>query len=150
MAGTRGKVSRIPIAAALVVFVVAGCGGGAGPQKSALHGVPNALAQDWAGQASEIAAAAAARNDCHAQALANSLRAQVMQKRHLLPPRLRSPLVTGLDSLVARTTCTQTAPAPPSTRPAKPHGPPKPTKPHGHHDHHGHGNDQGGDHGGDG
>lgn len=147
MAGTRGTVSRIAIAAALVVLVVAGCGGGAGPQKAALHGVPNALAQDWAAQASEIAAAAAARNDCHAQALANSLRAQVMQKRHLLPLRLRSPLVTGVDSLVASTTCTRTV-VETTTQAPPPHGLKPLHKPHDH-GHHGHG-DQGGDQGGDG
>lgn len=136
-------MSRITAAAALVVLVVAGCGGGgAGPRKSTLHGVPSALAQDWAGQASAIAQAAAAGNDCHARALAVSLRKEVRQREHELPLRLRSPLVTGLDSLVARTTCTQTVPIPPSTAPSKPHGPPKPHKPH---DHHGHGKDHGGD-----
>ena len=147
MAGTRGKVSRIAAVAALVVLLAAGCGGGGRPQEVDLRGIPSALAQDWAGQAAAIAAAAAARDDCHAKALAVSLRTQVMQKRHLLPLRLRSPLLTGLDSLVARTTCTPPAPAPPSTQPSKPHGPPEPPhKPHDHgdHGHHGHGGDHGG------
>lgn len=144
-------VSRIAAVAVLVVLVAAGCGGGR-PQKVDLHGIPSALAQDWEGQAAAIAAAAAARNDCHARALAVSLRTQVMQKQHLLPLRLRSPLVTGIDSLVARTTCTPKPPAPRPTSPAKPRGPPKPPKPHdhGHHGHHGHGGDQGGGQGGDG
>jgi hypothetical protein len=129
--------------------VAAGCGGAARPQKAAVHGVPRALAQDWAAQASAIAAAAAARNDCHAQELALSLRSQVMQKQHLLPLRLRSPLVTGLDSLVGRTTCTQTVTVETTSGPPKPHGP-KPPEKHGPqhkpppHDH-GHGDGHGGD-----
>jgi hypothetical protein len=143
-------VSRIAAVAALVVLVAAGCGGGARPQKVSVHGIPSALAKDWAGQASAIAAAAAAGNDCHAQTLALSLRAQVMQKQHLLPVRLRSPLVTGLDSLVERTSCRQTVTVEttpqPSPKPQKPpHKPPphQPKPPHGHD--HGHGGKHGGD-----
>jgi hypothetical protein len=144
-------VSRVVAAGALVVLVAAGCASASRPQNVAVHGVPPALAQEWEGKASAIAAAAAARNDCRAHALAVSLRRQVIDQEHNLPLRLRSPLVTGVDSLVARTTCTQTAPAPPSTVPSKPQGPPKPHKPHGHHGHHGHGKDQGaGNQGGDG
>lgn len=140
-------MSRIAAVAVLVVLVAAGCGGGARPQKVNLHGVPSALAQDWAGQASAIAAAAAAENGCQAQALAVSLRKQVMQKQQLLPLRLRSPLVTGVDSLVERTSCretvtVETTPQPPQHGPKPPHKPPphKPKPPHGH----------GHDHGGDG
>ena len=155
MAGKRGKVSRILPAATVVLLVAAGCGGAARPQTSTLHGVPSALAQNWARQASAIAAAAAARNDCRARVLAVSLRRQVRQKERSLPLRLRSPLVTGLDSLVERTTCTRTVTpkttTPPSP-PPKPHGPKPPHKQHDHpgHGHHGHGGDQGGDQGGDG
>ena len=111
-----------------------------------MHGVPRALARNWEGQASAIAAAAASRDDCHAQALALSLRRQVMQKQHLLPLRLRSPLVTGLDSLVEHTTCTQTVtvettPVPPKHGPKPPekHGPHHAPPPHDHG--HGHGGD---------
>jgi outer membrane murein-binding lipoprotein Lpp len=150
MAGRRRKVSRIPAVAALVVLVVAGCGGGAPPQQTAtaVRGIPSALAQDWSGQASAIADAAAAGNDCRAQLFALSLRKQVMQKQHLLPLRLRSPLVTGVDSLVERTSCretvtVETTPAPPQHGPKPPHHPPPhgPKPPHGH----GHGDSHGGD-----
>lgn len=150
MAGRRGKVLRIAAAATLVVLLVAGCGGAAPPQQVAVRGVPSALAQDWEGKAAAIAAAAAAGNDCRAQGLAVSLRAQVIDQEHKLPLRLRSPLVTGLDSLVARTTCTQTATTPTTARLHGPEPPHKhPDKPKPQHKHHGHGN-QGGDQGGDG
>lgn len=149
-------MSRIAAVAALLVLVAAGCGGGARPRPASVHGVPSALAHDWAGQASAIAAAAESGDDCHAQALAVSLREQVMRKSHLLPLRLRSPLVTGLDSLVERTSCretvtVETTPAPPQHGPKPPHehpphGPKPPHGPHGH----GHGDDQGGGQGGDG
>ena len=141
-------MSRIAAVAALVVLVAAGCGGGARPQPTVAHGIPSALAQDWSGQASAIAAAAAAGNDCRAQALAVSFRKQVLQKQQLLPSRLRSPLVTGVDSLVERTSCretvtVETTAGPPQHGPKPPHHPPphgrKP--PHGH----GHGDKPGGD-----
>lgn len=141
-------MSRIAAVAALVVLVAAGCGGGARPQTTTVPRIPSALAQDWSGQASAIAAAAAAGDDCQAQALAVSLRKQVMQKQQLVPSRLRSPLVTGVDSLVERTSCRQTVTVattagPPQHGPKPPHHPPHhgPKPPHGH----GHGDKPGGD-----
>jgi hypothetical protein len=138
-------VTRFVSAAALVVVVVAGCGGATRPQRSALHGVPPALAQAWAERASAIAAAASGGDNCRAMQLADSLRNDVLAQRHKLPLRLRSALVTGVSDLADRLTCTstvtiETKPGPPPHKP--PHKPPH--EPPGHHHDHGHG------HGGDG
>jgi hypothetical protein len=130
--GYRGKVLRIVSAVVLLTVVAAGCGGTARPQRSAVHRMPRALAQEWEGQASAIAAAAAAGNDCRAMRLAASLRAEVTASRHKLPPRLRSPLLTGVDALANRiSTCTRTRvvtvqipPQGPKPKPPKPQGPP--------------------------
>jgi hypothetical protein len=123
------RVLRILPGAALLVVVVAGCGGGA-PQGSASQRLPQALAQDWETQASAIATAADAGNDCRAMRLAASLRAEVAASRHKLPLRLRSPLLTGVNDLADRvSTCTRVVTVPAQPKPGK--GPkPKPPKPH--------------------
>jgi hypothetical protein len=106
--------------------------------------VPRTLAQDWEGQASAIAAAAAAGDDCRALQLATALRGDVTTAQSRVPSRLRRPLVHSVTELADRLTCT---PPPPTTQasPKKPKPPPKPPhKEHGHHhDHHGHGGDNG-------
>lgn len=129
------KVLRILSAAFLLVVVAAGCGGAARPQRSALHGVPPALAQDWEGRASDIAAAASAGNSCRALQLANALRADVVASKDKLPSRLRPPLLTSVNALADRIKCTPVV----QTLPKKP----KPKEPHDRHGHHGHG-DRGG------
>ncbi|HKD93855.1 MAG TPA: hypothetical protein VKB43_04005 [Gaiellaceae bacterium] len=140
MTGTGGKVLRIVSAVALLA-VVAGCGGSARPQRSAAHGLPPALAQEWEAQASAIASAASAGNKCRAMRLAASLRDDVTASSHKVPVRLRTPLLTGVNALADRiSTCTRIVTVP-QTPPPKgpPHGPP------GHHHHHhgdGGGNDQ--------
>ena len=132
-----GHVLRIVWVTALLAVLASGCGRAAPSQRSALHGVPLVLAQDWEAQATAIAATG---NSCRALQLAKSLRADVIAQRRKVPLRLRSPLVMGVKSLANRITCV------PVTVPQKP----KPTKPghgheeHGHHGKHGHG-DQGGD-----
>lgn len=133
------KVLRLLSAAFLLVVVAAGCGGAARPQKSASHGVPPALAHDWEGQASDIAAAASAGNSCRALQLANVLRADVEASKDRVPSRLRPPLLTSVNALADRIKCTPVVQTPPKK--------PKPKEPHehDHHDHHGHGgggNDQ--------
>ena len=137
------KVLRILSAAFLLVVVAAGCGGAARPQRSAFHGVPPALAQDWEGRASDIAAAASAGNSCRALQLANALRADVVASKDKLPSRLRPPLLTSVNALADRIKCTPVV----QTLPKKPTPPkkPKPKEPHEHdrHGHHGHG-DRGG------
>jgi hypothetical protein len=144
--GYRGEVLRIISAVALfalLAVVAAGCGGAAGPQRSPAHGVPRALAQAWAGQATAIASAAAAGNDCRAMRLAASLRDEVTASRHKLPLRLRSPLLTGVNALADRiSTCTRvvTVPTPPKGPPPK--GPKPPHGPPGHHKHGDGGNGQ--------
>ena len=129
------KVLRILSGAALLVVVVAGCGGGA-RQDSAAHGVPRALAHEWETRASAIAGAAAAGNSCEAQHLAASLRDDVATAQSKVPRRLRSALLTGVNSLADRTSCTRvvTVQTPPGKHPPpepKPK-PPKPHEPHGH------------------
>ena len=131
------KVSRILPAALLFVVVAAGCGGAGRSQRSALPGVPSALAQEWAGQASEIAAAASAGNSCHARELANALRAEVTASKDKLPSRLRPPLLTSVNALATRITCTPVTPTPPK-KPTPPKEP-KPPKDHHEHGHRGHG-----------
>lgn len=129
------KMLRIVSLAALLAVVAAGCGGAARPERSAFHGVPPALAQDWEGQALTIAAAASAGDSCRALHLAVSLRDDVVNSEHKLPFRLRSPLVTGVKALAARITCTPVVPTPPEKpKPGEPKEKPPP-KPHdkGHH-----------------
>jgi len=96
------------------------------------------LAQAWEGQASAIASAASAGNSCRALQLASSLRDDVVSSQQRVPSRLRSALLTGVNALADRITCT---PAP--TQPTKPPKGPKPPKPH---DHHGPGDDKGNKH----
>jgi hypothetical protein len=124
------KVLRILSGAAFLVVVVAGCGGAA-PQGSASQRLPQALAQDWEGQASAIATAADAGNDCRAMRLAASLSADVAASRHKLPVRLRSPLLTGVNDLADRiSTCTRVVTVPVQPKPPKgPKPPPKPKPP---------------------
>ena len=134
MAGTWAKVSRIAPAAALVLLVAAGCGGAARPPDSVARGVPRVLAHEWAERASAIADAARAGNGCHALQLAESLRDDVIAKQAALPRRVRLPLLTGVNALADRLTCTQTVTT--QTLPQKP--PKPPDKRRGHHEHHGH------------
>jgi hypothetical protein len=132
------NVLRILLGAALLAVVVAGCGGAAPPHDSAARGVPAALAHDWESRASAVARAAAAGNSCEAQQLAVSLRNDVRASQSKVPRRLRSALLTGVESLADRTTCTRIVTV--QTPPAK-HEPPKP-KPPPHHEppgHHKHG-----------
>jgi hypothetical protein len=136
--GTWAKVMKIVSAAALLVVVVAGCGGANGPQRTAAPGVPRALAHEWEGRASAIAAAATAGNDCRAMRLARSLRTDVLAAEGRVPVRLRSPLSTGVKELADLATCTPAVQEPkgpkPGPKPPK-HGPPG-------HDKHGDGNEQ--------
>ena len=133
------KALRTFSAALLLVVVAAGCGDAARPQRSAFHGVPPALAQDWEGRASEIAVAASAGNSCRALKLANALRADVVASKDRVPPRLRPPLLSSVGALADRIKCTPVV----QTQPKEPKPPekPKPKEPHEHegHGHHGHG-----------
>jgi hypothetical protein len=135
MMGTWANVVKIVSAAALLVVVAAGCGGALRQQQAAVHGVPPALAHEWEGRASAIAAAAAAGNDCRAMRLARSLRADVLAAEHRVPARLRSPLSTGVNELADLTTCTPVVQEPPKGPKPPKHGPPG-------HGKHGDGNDQ--------
>jgi hypothetical protein len=127
--------------AALLMVVAAGCGGSSRSQEAAIHQIPRALAQDWEGQASEIAAVAGRGDSCRALQLASSLRNEIDASRAKLPRRLRAPLLSGVNSLADRITCSP----PVTTVPKKPPKPPH--EGHGHHGHPGHGHG-GGDGGG--
>jgi len=129
---------RIVSVGALLAVVATGCGSGDRPQVSVVQGLPRALAQAWEGQASAIASAASAGKSCRALQLASSLRADVVSSRQRVPSRLFSALLTGVNALADRITCT---PAP--TQPTKPPKGPKPPKPH---DHQGPGDDKGNKH----
>src|SRR5439155_10676717 len=95
---------------------------------AAVQGMPRALAQAWAGQASAIATAASAGNSCRALQLATSLRQDVVTSEQEVPLRLRSPLRTGVNALADRVnaladriTCTPAAKRkPPEHRQEKP------------------------------
>jgi hypothetical protein len=132
------KVLRIASVTALVVVVAAGCGDASRPQRSGVREVPSGLAHGWEAQARAIAKAASAGDSCGALRLAKSLRDEVLASEHKLPLRLRSPLVTGVNSLADRLTCTVTTTV--ETVPAKPKPPDKHKVDHkDHHGHHGHG-----------
>jgi hypothetical protein len=138
--GYRVTVLRLFSAVALLAVVAAGCGSGRTTRGPADRGIPRALAHSWEAQASAIAEAAASRDDCKALDLARSLRSRVVATERRVPVRLRSPLMTGVNALVSRLTCT------PPPAPTTPKEPPKPPEPphdkhddHGHHDHHGKG-----------
>ena len=131
---------RTVSALALLAIVAAGCGGAARTRDAVRHGVPRQLAQEWATQASTIAAAAAAGNSCRARRLAGSLRSDVISADGRVPGRLRIPLLRSVNSLADRITCTP----PPTTVPVTPAPPPGPKPKPPKHDDHGHDH---GDHG---
>ncbi|HKU57887.1 MAG TPA: hypothetical protein VJP41_12820 [Gaiellaceae bacterium] len=130
-------MSRIASVVALFAVFVAGCGGAARSPQPVRHGLPRALARGWEVQASEIAAAATAGDDCRAMHLAHTLRDEVVASKSTVPRRLQAALLTGVTALADRTTCT---PPPAPTKPPKQSQPPKGPGPadHGHKGHHGH------------
>lgn len=127
-------------AVALAALATAGCGGAArtaapttAPAPSKL---PRALAQGWAQQADEIAAALAAGDGCRAETRAVALRAQVVQavNDRRVARRFLEPLVGTVNALPDRIACNPApAPAPADTT----HG-------HEHLQRHGHGHKHGG------
>jgi len=125
------------IAVTFVVLAAVGCGGSARPETTAARGLPPTLAEQWAEQASSIASAAAHGQGCRAQRLASTLRDEILGKKARVPARLQGPLVTGVNSLADRITCT---PQPVAVQAKPPQAPPKPHDDHAHghdHDHHG-------------
>jgi hypothetical protein len=133
---------RLASLTALVVLAVAGCGGSARPEPTASRGLPPALAQQWAAQASTIANTAAHGQGCRAQQLASTLRDEIIAQKGRVPARLQRPLVTGVNALADRITCTpqpvavQSKTPKPAKPPPKPHGP-GPGHDHDHGDHQG-------------
>jgi hypothetical protein len=134
--GRYGNVSRIVSAVALTALLVAGCGGSSRPpDRTAVHGVPRALASEWEARAVEVANAAAAGDSCRASQLAASLRDEVIANQSHVPSRLQSPLLAGVNALADRIVCrppTNTVTAPPASPPEH-----KPHDDHGKHHKHG-------------
>jgi hypothetical protein len=124
-------VSRLAsiLTAAALAAGLAGCGGGSHPRASATTAttLPRVLAQAWAARADQIAAAAAAGRGCHAQALASSLRDDVVAADARVPAQFRITLLSSVNELADRITCT------PQTKTVTTTGPPHPKPPPGHH-----------------
>jgi hypothetical protein len=139
MAGKSSNVLRIVAVAAVAAILVAGCGGSSRQDRPATRGMPSALAGEWANQASAVAAAAAAGDDCRAAQLAATLRTDVIEKEAQVPARLQPALLAGVNALADRIVCQ--APPQTVTVPSKKEPPPK----HDHHGHHEHGDKQGKD-----
>jgi hypothetical protein len=113
------------ILVALVALVVAGCGGAqqAAPPKP-VPKLPRALAQSWAQQADDVAAAIDSGDGCMALQRAVALRTQVVDavNANQVPRRYLEPLVSTANDLAGRITCTPPGPPP---KPDKHHKPPK-------------------------
>ena len=123
-------------AVALAALAAAGCGGAAHTAAPAPPKLPRALAQEWAQQADEIAAALAAGDGCTAETRAVALRTQVVQavNDRRVARRFLEPLVGTVNDLPDRIACNPApAPAPADTT----HG-------HGHEHSHSHGHKHGG------
>jgi hypothetical protein len=94
----------------LLAVALSGCGAAAsGPT------LPRALATHWHAQADAVAAALAAHDGCLAQRRAAALQASVIRavNARRVAPRFQEPLVSAVNDLAARSTCTPTpAPAP--------------------------------------
>jgi len=118
-----------------VALTAAGCGGGAKHIAApATPKLPRALAQAWAQQADEIAAALAAGDGCTAVTRAVALRTQVVQavNDRRVARRFLGPLVGTVNDIPDRIACNPpAAPAPAGTT-------------HGHERWHTHGHKHGG------
>jgi hypothetical protein len=105
----------------LVVLGVAGCGGArhAAPPES-VPKLPRVLAQSWARQADDVAAAVDAGDGCTARRRAVALRKEVVGavNAHRVPRRYLEPLVSTANDLAGRIVCTPPAPAPAPVVPA--------------------------------
>jgi hypothetical protein len=127
----------------LVALGVAGCGGAqqAAPPKP-VPKLPRALAQSWAQQADDVAAAVDAGDGCTALQRAVTLRTQVVDavNAHRVPRRYLEPLVSTANDLAGRITCTPPAPV---VTPSGDNG--KQDKHGKHHKHDKHGGGDGGD-----
>jgi hypothetical protein len=101
------------IGGVLLVLVVAGCGGShdATAPKTPPK-LPRALAQSWAQQADDVAVAIDAGDGCTALQRAETLRTQVVGavNARRVPRRYLEPLVSTVNDLAGRITCTPPAP----------------------------------------
>jgi hypothetical protein len=106
----RARAAVVLVVAALGV---AGCSGSqqAAPPKPAPK-IPRTLAQSWAQQADQVAAAIDAGDGCTAQQRAVTLRTQVVDavNAHQVPRRYLEPLVSTTNDLAGRIACTPQGP----------------------------------------
>jgi hypothetical protein len=140
-------MSARAIVVVLVALGVAGCGSAqqAAPPKP-VPKLPRALAQSWAQQADDVAAAVDAGDGCTALQRAVTLRTQVVDavNAHRVPRRYLEPLVSTANDLAGRITCT---PPPAVVAPSSDygkkdkHGKQDKHSKHGKHDKHGDGGD---------
>jgi hypothetical protein len=125
---------RAVAVAVVLVVLVAGCGDGqhAAPPEP-VPKLPRALAQSWAQQADDVAAALDAGDGCTALRGAIALRTQVVGavNAHRVPRRYLEPLASTANDLAGRITCNPPAP---SDKPGK-------HEKHHKHDKHGGGGD---------
>ena len=126
-----------------VVFLAVGCGGSRpAAATTPAAKLPRVLARAWAARADAIAAAAYAGDGCRAEALAASLRDDVVSAVGHVPAAFRTILLVSVNGLANRIACTpppKTVTAPPATLQQPPHDHEHPA-PHQH--------DHEGDHGG--
>ena len=112
--------ARAVVVLGVAVVGLAGCGGSqqAAPPKQPPK-LPRTLAQSWAQQADDVAAAIDAGDGCTALQRAASLRTQVVDavNAHQVPRRYLEPLVATANDLAGRITCTPPAP---DVKPKKP------------------------------
>lgn len=125
------------------VLLLAGCGSAQAPKAVQPH-LSRTLAQPLRRQADAVAAALTAGDGCLARERANALQSSVIAavNQRRIPSRFQEPLVSAVNDLAARITCTPPpapAPAPPPAKHGKGH------EDHGKHGEHG----KHGKHGGD-
>lgn len=92
-----------------LALLAAGCGSGAQEEPAPKPPrLPHALAQSWAQQADSVASALAGGDDCTADARAAALQSQVIDavNARRIPERLAEPLVSGVNELADRISCT--------------------------------------------
>jgi hypothetical protein len=100
-----------------LVLALAGCGGTVKRAQPKPPRLPRDLAQAWAQQADQVAAALAAGDGCTAQQIAVSMHAQFVSavNGRRVPQRLQEPLGSALNDLQSRTTCTPPPQQPPGS-----------------------------------
>jgi hypothetical protein len=103
-----------PAVVAALALALAGCGTTVERAKPKPPRLPADLAQSWAQQADQVAAALAAGDGCTARQLSVSLHGQFVSavNEHRVPRRLQEPLGSAFNDLASRTACVPVSVAP--------------------------------------